>query len=106
VPVPDALEPREGLGVEVELRPESTVWVHVAGRLAVAEAQRLAEELREALRRTEDRLILDLRRLLPNDLQGAKRLVEELRAHCDRIRIALPRTGEFAALAGVLAVYR
>jgi haloalkane dehalogenase len=94
-----------GHRVEVELRPESTVWVHIAGRLELADAQRLAEDLRRALRRTEDRLILDLRRLLPNNLSGAKHLAESLRAYCGRIRIAVPRTGEFTALAAVLAVY-
>ena len=92
--------------VEVELRPESTVWVHVAGRLAFTEAQRLAAGILQALKRTEDRLILDLRRLLPDDLEGARHLVEELRTHCARVRIAVPRTAEFAALATVLAVYR
>lgn len=92
--------------VEVEQRPESTVWVQVAGRLALAEAQRLAEGMHHALKRTEDRVILDLRRLLPDDLQGARHLVEELRAHCARVRLAVPRTAEFAGLAAALAAYR
>ena len=92
--------------VEVELRPESTVWVRIKGRLAAAGAERLVADLREALRRTEDRLILDVRRLLHVDPQAAEHLAEGLRAYRDRIRVAMPRTGEFAALAAVLALYR
>ncbi len=92
--------------VEVELRPESTVWVRVRGRLAAAGAEKLVADLREALRRTEDRLILDLRRLLHADPHAAEHLAEGLRAYRDRIRIVMPRTGEFAALAAVLALYR
>jgi hypothetical protein len=93
-------------GVEVELRPESTVWVRVKGRLAAAHAENLAADLRDALRRTEDRLILDLRRLLHVDPTAAERFAEGLQAYRDRIRVVMPPTGEFAALAALFALYR
>ncbi len=93
-------------GVDVELRPESTVWVQVKGRLAAAGAERLAADLRDALKRTEDRLILDLRRLLHVEPGAAERIAEGLKAHRERVRIALPPTGEVAALATLFALYR
>ncbi len=92
--------------VEVELRPESTVWVQVKGRLALAAAEKLVAGLREALRRTEDRLILDLRRLLQADPRAAERIAEGLKAYRDRIRVVMPLTGEFAALTAYFALYR
>jgi hypothetical protein len=92
--------------VEVELRPEATVWVRVKGRLAAAGAETLVADLRDALRRTEDRLILDLRRLLHVEPGAAERIAEGLKIYRDRIRVAMPQTGEFAALAALFAVYR
>jgi len=92
--------------VEVELRPESTVWVRLKGRLALAGAETLATGLREALRRTEDRLILDLRRLMPSEPAAAERLASALAAYRDRIRVVMPPTGEMAALSAVFAMYR
>jgi radical SAM superfamily enzyme YgiQ (UPF0313 family) len=92
--------------VEVELRPESTVWVRVKGSLALPGAERLAADLRDALRRTEDRLILDLRRLLPADSGALARMAEGLKAYRDRIRIVLPRTGEAAVLAAFFSLYK
>ena len=92
--------------VDVELRPESTVWVRVRGRLAAVHAEDLAADLREALRRTEDRLILDLRRLLHVDPGAAERIADGLKAYRDRIRVVMPPTGEMAALAALFALYR
>ncbi|HEU4400786.1 MAG TPA: cobalamin-dependent protein [Candidatus Polarisedimenticolia bacterium] len=92
--------------VEVELRPESTVWVQVKGRLALAGAEKLVAELREALRRTEDRLILDLRRLFQAEPRAAERIAEGLKAYRDRIRVVMPLTGEFAALTALFALYK
>ena len=96
----------EGHQVEVELRPESTVWVRLKGRLALTGAEALATGLREALRRTEDRLILDLRRLMASEPAAAERLASALAAYRDRIRIVMPATGEMAALSAVFAMYR
>jgi radical SAM superfamily enzyme YgiQ (UPF0313 family) len=99
-------EDRAAHAVEVELRPESTVWVRVRGRLAAVHAEDLAADLREALRRTEDRLILDLRRLLHVDPGAAEKIADGLKAYRDRIRVVMPPTGEMAALAGLFALYR
>ncbi len=92
--------------VEVELRPESTVWVQVKGRLALAGAEKLVTGLREALKRTEDRLILDLGRLLQAEPQAAESIAEGLKGYRDRIRVVMPLTGEMAALTALFAVYR
>jgi len=92
--------------VEVELRPESTVWVQVNGRLAQSGAEKLVTGLCEALKRTEDRLILDLGRLLHAEPSAAERIAEGLKVYRDRIRVVLPLTGEMAALAALFALYR
>ncbi len=92
--------------VDVELRSESMVWVHVKGRLAQAGAEKLVADLREALRCTENRLILDLRRLITIDPNATDRLAEGLKAYRDRVRIALPRTGEITALTALFTLYR
>jgi len=92
--------------VDVEQRPESTVWVRVKGRLATAGAETLAADLRHALNRTEDRLILDLRRLLHAEPGVGERIAEGLQAYRDRIRVAMPPTGEIGALAALFALYR
>jgi radical SAM superfamily enzyme YgiQ (UPF0313 family) len=92
--------------VEVELRPESTVWVRVQGELALAGAERLAAGLRDALRRTEDRLILDLRRLLQAEPRAAERFAAGLKHYRDRIRVVMPLTGDIAPLADLFPLYR
>jgi hypothetical protein len=92
--------------VEVELRPESTVWVRVKGKLALAGAETLVGGLRDALRRTEDRLILDLRSLLHAEPRAAERIAEGLESYRDRIRVAMPVKGELTALATLFAFYK
>jgi len=92
--------------VEVELRPEATVWVRVKGDLALAGAEKLAAGLREALKRTEDRLILDLRRLLQAEPNAAESFAAGLKAYRDRIRVVMPLTGEMASLAALFSLYR
>jgi hypothetical protein len=92
--------------VEVELRPESTVWVRVKGSLALAGADKLVAGLHEALKRTEDRLILDLGRLLHAEPHAAERIAEGLKGYRDRIRVVMPLTGEMAAMTALFALYR
>jgi hypothetical protein len=92
--------------VHVEQRPESTVWVQVKGRLVPAGAEHLAAGLREALKRSEDRLILDLRRLLHVEAGAAERIAEALKTYRDRIRVVMPQTGEIACLGTQFALYR
>ena len=92
--------------VEVEFRPESTVWVRVKGDLALAGAEKLAAELSHALKRTEDRLILDLRRLMQAEPRAADRFAAGLKAYRDRIRVVVPLTGEMASMAALFHLYR
>ena len=95
-----------GHRVEVELRPEATVWVTVAGNLNVAGAERLAAGLAVGLRRRKERLVLNLENLARTERAALERLAEQLRAHRERIRVILPAAQEFAALAVLFAMYR
>jgi hypothetical protein len=96
----------EGHSVEVELRPEATVWVRVAGRLNAAGAEELAAGLREGLRKRKERLVLDFDRLTHIDPATLDDLAERLQAYRDRIRVVVPPAREFAAIAAVFAIYR
>jgi hypothetical protein len=91
--------------VEIELRPESTVWVRIEGRLAMAGAERLVDDLCTALKRTKDRLVLDFARLVHAEPKVAERLTKGLELYRDRIRVVLPLTGEAASLAARFALY-
>ncbi len=95
-----------GHRVEVELRPCSIVWVQVEGRLADAGAGRLAAALRRVMERKGERIVLDLARLSRIEHAAADRIAEALRVHRHRIRIILPRIGEFASLTAVFNLYR
>jgi len=96
----------DGPRVEVELRPESTVWVRVAGKLNAAAAEELAAGLREGLRKRKERLVLDLERLVHSEQEALEELAERLEAYQGRIRVVLPKAGELAAMAAVFAIYR
>lgn len=100
-------ENQEGHRVDVELRPESTVWVTVAGSLSVAGAERLAAELSHGLKKRKERLVLDFARLAQAEGAALDRLAEQLRGYRNRIRVVLPEgAGEFAALAVLFTIYR
>jgi radical SAM superfamily enzyme YgiQ (UPF0313 family) len=92
-------EDESGHHVEVELRPESTVWVTVKGSLNVEGAQRLAAELSEGLRKRKERIVLDLERLAAAEREALEDLARTLRAYQDRVRVLLPDGIDFAALA-------
>jgi len=94
-----------GHRVEVELRPEATVWVSVGGRLSLSGADRLAAGLREGLTRRKERLVLDLARLAQAEQAALESLAERLREYRGRIRVVLPPTREFATLAAFFALY-
>lgn len=91
--------------VEVELRPESTVWVRVEGTLSRASAERLAERLRDGLAKRKERLVLDFNRVRAMEEQAACELVDRLKSYADRVRVIGPRKSEFAALAGLFSLY-
>jgi len=91
--------------VSVELRPESTVWVRVEGRLLVEDIGKLAADLRAALKDTEDNLVLDLAHLVKTKKDIVEGFGNELREFYDRVRVVFPRTGELSSLDGMLATY-
>ena len=91
----------------VEQRPERTVWVKFEGRLSTDDAARVAEQVRDALRRTRDHIVLDLERLVEFKQEAAAHLVARLHEYEARIRILIPPElprGAAAALA-VFTVY-
>ncbi len=95
-----------GSSIQVERRPASTVWVRLEGRLLAAAAGRFVADLRAVLARRKDRVVLDLGRLASLEDGAVGELVAGLEGHRDRIRIILPRMGEFAALAAIFPLYR
>jgi hypothetical protein len=92
--------------VEVELRPESTVWVRVEGRLDRRGVEKFLTGLREGLRRTEDRLVIDFARLVQAEREATERIAEGLKGYRDRIQLVMPPTGEITALAALFVLYR
>ena len=95
-----------GPSIQVERRPASTVWVFLEGHLTTAAAGRFVGDLRAALARRKDRVVLDLACLVGLEDGAAGELAAGLRGHRDRIRIIPPRVGEFAALAAIFPLYR
>ncbi len=96
----------EGTSVKVERRPASTVWVRVEGSLSGAAAERFATSLRAAMARKKERVVLDLGHVADIEASAAHRLAEGLRSYRHRIRVVLPRVGEFAAIAAAFTTYR
>jgi anti-anti-sigma regulatory factor len=95
-----------GLSIRVEHRPASTVWVHLKGRLNSDAAAQFVADLRAALARKDDRVVLNMASLAEVEHDAAHALATGLKAYRDRIRIVLPLVGEFAALAAMFPVYR
>jgi anti-anti-sigma regulatory factor len=95
-----------GLSIRVEHRPASTVWVHFKGRLCSASAAKFVDDLRSALARKQDRVVLNMASLADLDDDAAAALSTGLKSYRDRIRIILPVIGEFATLAAMFPLYR
>ncbi len=76
--------------IKVELRPEATIWVTVAGTLTVANAERLAADVAAGLRRRKERVVLDLEKLVQTEREALDRLIELLYAYHERIRVLAP----------------
>jgi radical SAM superfamily enzyme YgiQ (UPF0313 family) len=95
-----------GHSIQVERRPASTVWLLLEGRLTAAAAGRFVADLQAALARRKDRVVLDLARLAGMEDGAVNELVAGLAGYRDRIRIILPRVGEFAALAAIFPLYQ
>ncbi len=94
-----------GSSIEVERRPASTVWVRLEGLFSTTALDRFVENLRAVMTLKKDRVVLDLARLGALEEGASARMAEGLRCYRDRIRIILPRAGEFAALAAVFSLY-
>ena len=95
-----------GTTVEVEQRPVSTVWVRLEGSLSASAAGHFSANLRAAMSRKKERVVLDLGRVSVIDERAARRLAEGLRSYRHRIHVILPRIGEVAAIAAVFTHYR
>ncbi|MFO0984971.1 MAG: radical SAM protein [Planctomycetota bacterium] len=95
-----------GLRVEVERRPQATIWVRLEGSLATASAKQLASQLQHALERRRERVVLDLARLVQLERDAWDRLAERLRAHRHRIRVVAPKIEQIAALVTLFGLYR
>jgi len=93
------------LKISVELRPESIVWVRVEGELLLEDIGKLLDDLRTALKDTEDKVVLDLAHLVKVEKELVDRFGAELKEFYDRIHVVLPRTGELSSLGGMLATY-
>jgi radical SAM superfamily enzyme YgiQ (UPF0313 family)/ABC-type transporter Mla MlaB component len=76
--------------ISVERRPDGAVWLRVQGALGRDEMARMVAQAREALRRSRDRLVLDLKGLTHIDSEAAQHMSEVLREHRARIRILAP----------------
>lgn len=94
---------REHAPLTAELRTGSTVWMRLEGVHPRENVARIAHQIRKALRRTRDRLVLDLERLKDLEAEAAHHLGEILTEYRQRIRILVPerfaQTGVAAALA-------
>ena len=99
-------EDKAGHRVEVELRPESTVWVTVRGTLNVAGAEQLATIMARGLKRRKERLVLDLERLAQSEREALETLAKRLSDYRDRIRVVIPPAEEFGVMGLLFASYR
>ena len=95
-----------GHRVDLERRQPRTVWIRVQGTLTGDGAHNLAAGLRRALERKKERVVLDLARLAELKDGAAQRIAEGLSAYRNRIKIVLPKVGEFAAMAAIFGIYR
>ncbi len=89
----------------VELRPERTVWVRLDGVLGAEEAARLAAQVKTALQRTRNHLVLDMKRLTELEGEAAHCLAQILSDYRDRIRILAPATLSHSHVATALAAF-
>jgi hypothetical protein len=97
-------EDPSGHNVQVELRPEQTIWVRIEGRLAMAGADRLGQDLKNALARRRERLVLDLNHLKASEHEALELLGRTLAQYKHRIRVVLPADRDFSAFAALNAL--
>jgi len=94
-----------GFPVSVELRPQRTVWVRPECSLGSSEARQLALLARDALRRTRNRLVLDLKKAQGLERDAARHLVESLERFRDRIHVLAPPNFVYTQAAAALAIF-
>ncbi|MBI4376587.1 MAG: hypothetical protein HY549_09085 [Elusimicrobia bacterium] len=76
--------------ISVELRSERSVWVRVEGLLSASQAHELGAQLRAALERGREHLVLDLTKLTHLCPDAAKKLATNLRRSRQRVRLITP----------------
>jgi len=91
--------------VSVELRSEGVVWLRLSGDLLHEDSATFSIKVRNALRRTKNRLVLDLKPLTQFDGEAARRMADALRDYRDRIRIQAPATFASPGVAAALAAF-
>ena len=65
--------------------------MRLEGALSSADADRLAQRMRDSLARTKSRLVLDLKKLHWEKVEDLRPFREKLAAHRSRIRLVLPK---------------
>ncbi len=83
------------LTVRVELQhARRQVWLRLEGALTRANAEGVAEKIRESLERTQNRLVLDLKKLRWDHARDLQPLLERLAAYRSNIRLVVPKLAE------------
>ena len=84
--------PIPNFSVQVELQhAKQQVWMRLEGALSTADAESLAQRLRDSLARSRNRLVLDLNKLHLDKADDLRPLREKLAAYRSRIRLILPK---------------
>jgi MFS superfamily sulfate permease-like transporter len=83
--------------VAVEVGPDLAVWIRIEGRLLADAARRLAADLRRALERKGDRVVLDLARATHVEADAAEHFARTLATYRERVRVVAPKVGRLAA---------
>jgi hypothetical protein len=99
------------LSVQVELQhARRQVWMRLEGVLSTANAEGLAQRIRDSLARSRSRLVLDLNKLHWDKVGDLQPLREKLSSYRSRVRLVLPRLSathpELLLLAGMFHHYR
>ncbi len=96
--------------VQVDLQhAKKQVWMRLEGVLSSADAEKLADNLRESLARNKNRLVLDLNKLHWDQVGDLSPLHDKLAAYGDRVRVVLPKLSsahpELLLIAGMFHHY-
>ncbi|HTL16227.1 MAG TPA: hypothetical protein VL793_03270 [Patescibacteria group bacterium] len=99
------------LSIQVDVQPsQQQVWLRLEGGLSRAEAEGLAQRIRDSLARSKSRLVLDLNKLQWDKVDDLRPMRERLLAYRSRIRLVLPKLAtahpEVILLAGMFQHYK